>query len=299
LDRRSEVNVRGEPRDDPRRSRWLVLSGSVVFAAMYVCVKLLGPNVSSFEVLFTRSVIGSAICLVLLRRVGASAGWGSWKLNLVRSAFGFASIASQFLALHEGGCALSTVSFLRHAAPVWMLLLAGPLLQEWPDRRAKLAVAVGIVGTALALRPQGAEAGWGIALAAGSGLFAALALLSLRRLTATEHPLSVVLFFMGFIALVTTPICATKWASEGFEWSARDAALVIGSALLGTLGQILVTTAYRYGRAVSTAVAALAEVVFTLLFAWTIARDAVPPWPVFVGGGAILAAAWLSVRARE
>ncbi|MCC7011708.1 MAG: DMT family transporter [Planctomycetes bacterium] len=285
-------------RDDARKSRVLVLCGSASFAAMYVCVKLTSPTVSSFEVLFARSVLGAVLCFALLRHAGRSARWGSWKLNLMRASFGFASIASQFVAMHEGGASLSMVSFLRHAAPVWMLLFAGPFLGEWPDRRAKLAVGVGLVGTLLALGPSGSGATWATALAAGAGLFAALALLSVRKLTATDHPLTVVMFFMVFITVVTAPIVVWRWSQLGFAWSARDAALVGGSALLGTLGQLSITSAYRYGSAVSTAVSALAEVVFTLLLAWTIAGDPLPPWTTFAGGSAILAAGWIATRRK-
>jgi len=287
-----------EARDELARARWLALGASLSFSGMYVCVKLLSPGVSSFEALFVRSTIGLLVCFSLLRSVGSAVRWGSWKLNLARATFGFLSIGGQFVALHEGGCSLSTVAFLRHGAPVWMLLFVGPLLQEWPDRRAKLAVAIGVVGTLLALRPQGGESIWGLAIALSSGFTAALALISVRKLTSTDHPLTVVMFFMGFVALVTGPIVALRWASAGLQWTQRDLALLAIAALLGTAGQLLNTHAYRHGRAVAMAVTGLSEVVFTLLLAWTIAGDALPPWTTFVGGGAILAAAWIATRPR-
>lgn len=287
-----------EARDELARARWLALGASLSFSGMYVCVKLLSPGVSSFEALFARSTIGLLVCFLLLRRAGGALRWGSWKLNLARATCGFLSIGGQFVALHEGGCSLSTVAFLRHAAPVWMLLFVGPMLQEWPDRRAKLAVAIGVVGTLLALRPQGGESAWGLAIAVSSGFTAALALLSVRKLTSTDHPLTVVMFFMGFVALVTGPIVAVRWASAGPQWNQRDLLLLGITALLGTAGQLLNTHAYRHGRAVAMAVTGLSEVVFTLLLAWTIAGDALPPWTTFLGGGAILAAAWIATRPR-
>ena len=287
-----------EAHDELERARWLALGASLSFSGMYVCVKLLSPGVSSFEALFVRSTIGLLVCFSLLRRAGGAVRWGSWKLNLARATFGFLSIGGQFVALHEGGCSLSTVAFLRHGAPVWMLLFVGPLLQEWPDRRAKLAVAIGVIGTLLALRPQGGESTWGLAIALSSGFTAALALISVRKLTSTDHPLTVVMFFMGFVALVTGPIVALRWASVGLQWTQRDLALLAIAALLGTAGQLLNTHAYRHGRAVAMAVTGLSEVVFTLLLAWTIAGDALPPWTTFVGGGAILSAAWIATRPR-
>ena len=78
----------------------------------------------------------------------------------------------------------------------------------------------------------------------------------------------------------------------------RDLLLLGITALLGTAGQLLNTHAYRHGRAVAMAVTGLSEVVFTLLLAWTIAGDALPPWTTFLGGGAILAAAWIATRPR-
>jgi drug/metabolite transporter (DMT)-like permease len=287
-----------EAREELARARWLALGASLSFSGMYVCVKLLSPGVSSFEALFARSTVGLCVCWFLLRRAGSAARWGSWKLNTARAVCGFLSIAGQFVALHEGACSLSTVAFLRHAAPVWMLLFVGPFLNEWPDRRAKLAVAIGVVGTLFALRPQGGETTWGLAVAVSAGFTAALALLSVRKLTATDHPLTVVAFFMAFVALVTTPVVVTRWLSHGIQWTQRDLVLLAATAVLGTLGQLLNTHAYRHGRAVAMAVTGLSEVVFTLLLAWTIAGDAVPPWTTFAGGGAILAAAWLATRPK-
>ncbi|MCY3000644.1 MAG: DMT family transporter [Planctomycetota bacterium] len=287
------------PPEDLALARKLALGASLAFSGMYVCVKLLSPGVGSMEALFARSVVGLCVCLVLLRRVGGGVRWGSWKLNLARATFGFLSIGGQFLALHEGGCSLSTVAFLRHAAPVWMLVFAGPYLGEWPDRRAKVAVAVGAIGTLLALRPQGGESAWGIAVAVSAGGTAALALLSVRKLAATDHPLTVVTFFMAFVALATAPFVVHELATGGLQWTQSDLALLGLTAVLGTAGQILNTNAYRRGGAVAMAVTGLSEVLFTLLLAWTVAGDAVPPWTTFAGGGAILAAAWIATRPRN
>jgi drug/metabolite transporter (DMT)-like permease len=262
----------------------------VCFAAMYVCVKLLSPAVSTHEVLFARSVLGLAIASVVLARTNVPWRWGSLKLNALRATFGYLSIASQFRAFHEGAVPVSTVTFLRHAAPAWMLLLAGPMLGEKPDGRAKLAVALGLAGAALAFAPWSATWSGYLVLAAAAGLFAALALLSVRKLAATDHPAAVVAFFMGFVALVTTPFVVTKWVSEGFTGSARDAWLMAAAALLGTLGQLLNTSAYRYARAVSTAVAGLVEVVLLVAFAWLFTDDGAPSVTTVIGGVAILAA---------
>lgn len=283
---------------DLAKARGLVLMASASFAGMYICVKLAGPSVSTFEVLFARAVLGFAIARTLLARASEPWRWGPLRINLLRSGFGFLSVASQFLAFHEGRVPVATVSFLRHAAPVWMLLLAGPLLHERADGRAKLAVAVGVVGTALALSPASATWSWGLGVAASAGLFAALALLAVRKLAATEHPAAVVTFFMGFVALVTAPLVIWKWSTQGFGWSGRDALLVAGSALLGTLGQLFNTSAYRYGRAVKMAVAGLVEVVLTVLLAALFTSDGAPSGAVLIGGVAIVAAGVLATARR-
>ena len=286
-------------RDDLARARRLALGASASFAVMYVCVKLTSERVSTFEVLFARSALGFVLAGTLLARTREAWRWGSLRVNTLRSGFGCLSIGSQFLAMHEGGVPLSTVVFLRHAAPAWMLLLAGPLLHERPDRRAKAAVAVGLLGMALALAPSGAAWSWGLLVAASAGLFAALALLSVRKLAATDHPAAVVTFFMGFVALVSAPFVIAKWSREGLTWSARDAALVGAAALFGTFGQLLSTHAYRYARAVSTAVAGLFEVVLTLALAWTLVGESAPTATALLGGAAIVAAGWIATTRRR
>ena len=288
-----------ESKADLDKARGLVLLASMCFAAMYLCVKLTSARVSTFEVLFARSVLGVVIAGAVLARTGVTWRWGSLRMNALRSTFGFLSIASQFFAFHEGAVPLATVTFLRHAAPAWMLVLAGPMLNEWPDRRAKLAVTLGFVGTLLAFTPWNTTWSWSLVLAVAAGLFAALALLSVRKLAATDHPAAGVTSFMGVVALATGPFAIAGWVRNGFNGSARDAWLIAAAALLGTFGQLLNTSAYRYARAVSTAVASLLEVVLLVVLAWIFTADGAPAFTTLFGGAAIVAAGWVATTRRR
>lgn len=286
----------------PTKARYLALAACLSYTSAYTLLKLLPKTITSFEALFVRSVIGAFVALCVARALRLSWNVSSVWSNFLRSIFGLLAIGAQYVALHEGRCPLSTVAFLRQAAPLWVLCLSGPWLGEWPDRRAKLAVVAGVLGTIAATSPE-SERGidWGTVVAASSGILAAGALLSMRSLAGKDHPAVVVAFFMLVMAIATAPFAVHRWALDGgpATWTLRELLLVLGSALLGTLGQLLMTAAMQYGKAVTVSLVGVVEVSLAILVSWLVLGEGTPSITAAAGGATIVGAAMWASRHPE
>lgn len=281
--------------DRPGRAFLLSLVGAAAFAGMFACLKLLPPAVTSMQSLFGRGLLGVLACAVLLRARRAGFRPGSLRINLARSTCGVIAILCQYFAVHEFGAELATATLLNMAAPLWILLFSGRVLGERPGPRAKVALALGLTGAALALGPSHPSERIGLALALASGAFSAGALMSLRRLASTEDPTSVVLFFMAFATLVTAPLAIRDFAGA-HAWAAREIALFIAVGALGTIGQLYMTRAYRYAPAVTTSIAGLTQVIFAAILSFTVIGDPLPTWSALAGGALVLAAGLLATQ---
>ena len=281
--------------DNPRRAYALIVLSSACFAIMFACVKSLPPEISSAEGLFVRGVVGVAGAWLVLRGTSERFRPGPLRLNLVRSCFGVTAVLSHYLAVHEAGAELATANLLSQGAPLWILLLSGAVLGEHSGPKTKWALAVGLIGTALALGPSAHSERLGLFLAVASGVLSAMALLYVRKLASTENPASVVLFFMGFAALVTAPFAITRMLTHG-TWSAHELSLLLAVGVSGTVGQLLMTQAYRYGTASSVSIAGLSQVAFAAILSFAVLGAAAPSAGAIAGGVLVLAAGLFAVQ---
>jgi drug/metabolite transporter (DMT)-like permease len=102
-----------------------------------------------------------------------------------------------------------------------------------------LAVPIGFLGVLLVLRPGGELNGVALIGLAG-GAFAALAKVTVRRLSRSEPAARIVFYFAVLGALVSSvPLGWTWQAPTPEQWE-----MVLAIGLFGTLGQVLLTSGY-------------------------------------------------------
>jgi drug/metabolite transporter (DMT)-like permease len=203
----------------------------------------------------------------------------------------------------DGAGELATANLLLKTAPVWVALGSRVFLGERGTPRTWLALVLGIAGAGLALAGGKDVAGGRGTVVLGllSGVCAASAYLSVRKLAAKEEPLTVVAFFSLGAAVLTAPFAAVHLAHAPAPPTSRELGLMVGAGLSGTVAQVLMTHAYRHARATVAAVAGLAEVGFALLASFIIFHES-PTTAALAGGGLAVAAGFLAswpARAAE
>ena len=190
---------------------WMV--GTVLsFSLMGVCGRELSVELSTFQILFWRSLVGSVAILPLL----FYQGWGHARTShlgrqFARNLFNFAGQYGWFYAV--GVISLAEVFALEFTTPLWTALLAFLFLKERLTRKRIAAIALGFTGILLITRP-GLETAHPAAFAVlGAAIAYAVSYIITKQLTAIDSPLTI-LVYMG---LVHTPI-ALAFSIDGWVW---------------------------------------------------------------------------------
>lgn len=161
--------------------------------------ELAASGMGTFQILFFRSVVGLAVIGLLVWRTGPAllrtrrAGEHVW-----RNVAHFGGQFGWFFAI--AAMPLAEVFAIEFTIPIWTALLAAAFLGERLTGVRWLALALGLAGVLLVLRP-GASIVQPAALAAlGGALAYAASHLLTKRLTTTEAPLAI-LFYMTVVQL--------------------------------------------------------------------------------------------------
>lgn len=178
----------------------LWMSGALLsFMAMAVGGRELSAQLSTFQILFFRSLVGLVVISLLLRR----AGWGQvagrpFGLHLLRNLAHFGGQFGWFYGL--AFIPLAEVFAIEFTVPIWTALWAAVLLGERLSGPRLAAVGLGIAGLLIMLRP-GSQSVHPAALAVLAGAVGyALSHTLTRRLALSDPPL-VILFYMTVIQL--------------------------------------------------------------------------------------------------
>ena len=148
----------------------------------------------------------------------------------------FAMLAFRIMPIAETTAILFT-------APLIVTLAAGPLLGERIGALRWLAVLTGFGGVLLVARPGGTLPADGVAYAAVAAVaFAAYQLLT-RRLSAGEHPVTM-LFYTALVGSLATTL-TLPWIWSLPPLTALDALLVVSLGVYGGIGHFLLTRAFR------------------------------------------------------
>ena len=281
----------------------LKIASTIVFTLMLACVKLLADTVPQGQIVFARSFFALAPIVGMLLWQGelkpslrTERPW----LHVSRGMVGVTSMALGFTALSM--LPLPEAMTISYAAPLLIVVLAALVLKERVRLFRWTAVAIGFVGIVVILWPRltlvrsgaftdAALIGAGLALAAA--LFSAFAAIHVRNLTRTEGTGTIVFYFS-----VTSAVLAL--ASLPFGWivpSGPDAALLVLSGLLGGIGQIMMTAAYRHADAATIAPLEYVSILWGLAIGYFLFAEV--PHPSVILGGAIVVAAGIVIILRE
>jgi drug/metabolite transporter (DMT)-like permease len=287
----------------PLRGILFKLGSVVVFVVMAALVKAVSDTVPPGQTVFFRSFFAIPVILGWLLwqgegrsglRVADPLGH-LWRgiVGTLAMGFGFAGLA--FLPLPE-------VTAIGYAAPLLVVVFAAMFLGEEVRAFRISMVALGMAGVMIVLSPRltlvsgeavkAAEA-FGAMLVLAGAVFAALAQVFVRKLVQTEATSAIVFWFSltaAGLALVTLP----------FGWvvpTAREAAILVACGLLGGVGQIFLTSAYRDADASVVAPFDYASMLFALAIGYWAFGEV--PTPAMLGGAALVILAGVLIIWRE
>lgn len=226
---------------------WM-LGAIVSFSSMAIAGRALSDQLSSFEMMLYRSLIGLVIILV----VGAAFGkfsevrFDRLKLHGLRNLCHFTGQNLWFSALPL--ITLAQVFALEFTSPIWVVVFAVIFAGESLTRARFMAVALGFAGAMMVARPGVGGDTFGLMLAATSAICFAGSIVSTRMLTQTDTIFGILFWLtvmQTVMGLVTTGFDGhITWPSaENWPW-----VIVIGCA--GIVAHTCLTNALAVAPAV-------------------------------------------------
>ena len=294
--------IRGSQSTEQWRACGALILCALAFSLMTVCVKHLGGQLPVAEIVLVRSLISIVITLAMLQRVGVSP-WGEQRrLLLVRGVLGTTALLCFFEALAR--LPLAAATLLQYTYPTLTALSAWLLLGEPIRRRIGIAVLLGWIGVMLVMQPDWINSTTGalmpelpaiaVTLGLGGALLTALAYVSVRQLSAREHPLVIVFYFPLVSVPATLPLLWGQaiWPSpEQWLW-------LVGVGIFTQLGQIWLTEGLSALPAARATSINYVQVVFASL--WGVLFFAEPiTGAVVLGAACVLGATLISLSARQ
>jgi drug/metabolite transporter (DMT)-like permease len=215
-----------------------------------------------------------------------------WSLHLLRGVFGVVMMATFVFALRT--LPLSTAYSIFFVAPLLITALSVPMLRERVGPRRWTAIAVGLIGVLVLLRPTGEGLGTLASLAVLlAATMYAISAITVRVLARTDSTQAMVVWLMTLMAIGAGLLAWPQWTAIRHEhlW------LIAGIGLAGALGQYAITEAFRLGEA-----SLIAPLEYTALV-WGVLLDATL-WGVLPDGmtwlgAAIIVASGLYLLRRE
>ena len=283
------------------RGIFLKIASVAVFVCMSAIVKAVSDTVPAGETVFFRSIFAVPVILgwLLLQHDNLRDGLKTANpmSHLWRGVVGTTAMALTFTGL--GLLPLPEVTAIGYAAPLFAVILAAMFLGEQVRLVRLAAVFMGLIGVGIVLSPRlttlnsdgltDAET-LGAVIVLASAVFVALAHVFIRKLVATEKTTAITFWFSitaSVLSLMTLP----------FGWVLPDPAifgLLVGAGLLGGVGQILLTSAYRYAPTAVIAPFDYASMIFALILGYGLFGE-VPTGRMLIGAAIVVAAGLLII----
>ena len=272
-----------------RRAILAILASAGMFAIAAACVKALDGAIPLAQLVLVRSLLALPVLLPLMPAAG---GWRALRTrnplgHALRTIFGLTGMVTVFYGYTQ--LPLANVTALGFTMPLFLTILAVPLLGERVGWRRGLAVLVGFSGVLFMLGPLQAEGDDLIPtlVVLFGALTWALAMITIRRLGAAgESSVTIVLWFAlgcsGLSLFAAIPVWV--WPA-GWQWL-----LLLGVGIASAFGQVLMTDAYRRGEPTLVAPFEYSGIAWTTLMGAVIWAEAPDGWDavgilILIGSG--------------
>lgn len=264
----------------PRGVAYMVAS-ALGFSAMSLLVKIASARLPTGEIVLARAVVTLVVSYAMVRRAGIPT-WGTNQRGLVfRGLLGFGGLTLYYLSLAY--LPLADATTIQQTTPLLTAVIAWFVLRERIGWATAFALACGIAGVTLIVRPAGEGLDViGIVVAVGAALCSSLAYVTVRQLVRTENPLVIVFYFPLIATPLAIPWAIATWVTPApIEWL-----LLIAIGLTTQIGQVFLTKALVLETASRATSIGYIQVAFAMAWQWTVFSD--PPTAWTLAGAALI-----------
>lgn len=244
-----------------RKAVECALLSALGFSLMFALIKLLGKGYPAGEVLFCRSFFALIPLIPVVLREGGLKVFETKRplMHLTRSLVGLSSAVLCIESLKL--LPLSEATTLFYAAPLITTVLAILTLGEKVTKGKVVAIIVGFLGVIYMMQPQLSSSIPGALMALASAVSSGFVYIELRKMSATEKSITIVVYFMlacslgGLLSLPFHMVVPTV----------QDAFILLGIGVIGGMAQLSMTDAYRHAPASTVAPLSFSALVWAAL----------------------------------
>lgn len=261
----------------------LVTAAVFCFACSDAVSKSLMEVLPAVQVTWLRFVVFVLVMAPLAARAGA----GSLRtrrpaLQVLRGVG--VSVSALLFILALGVIPLAEATAMAFVSPLFVTALSVPFLGETVGPRRWAAVAVGLVGVMIIVRPGSDAFDPAAILPVVAALIWAGSLVITRRMSGTESPLATMVYSAVVGCLVLSAAVPFAWAALGW----REIGLGLATGLTATAAQCLIVLAYRQASASVLAPFFYSQLVWSALLGLLVFGHAPDAWTL-AGTGVIIA----------
>lgn len=232
----------------PLRGIVLKLMSVTLFSIMAALIKATSGDVPAYEAAFFRSFFTIPVILIWLISLGGFREGLQTKRPWAHVGRGIVGVSGMILGFTGLGLLpLPEVTALNFAVPILVVVLAAIFLGEKIRLFRVSAVFIGLLGVLIILSPSIGEnvsetQRLGVTVVLCGAMFGAVGQIYTRYLVRTEHTAAIVFYFSVIASALTLLTLPFGWVIP----SPRTAMMLIAAGVIGGVGQLLVTAAFRY-----------------------------------------------------
>jgi drug/metabolite transporter (DMT)-like permease len=253
-------------------------------------------GISTFDLMMWRSLIGMFVILAVMQARGklSTIRVNRLPLHLGRNVAHFTGQNLWFFAVAT--IPLAQLFAFEFTGPIWIAVLAPLVLGEKMTRTRLQTAALGFVGILIVARPGLTPLNIGHASAALCAIAFAFNVMATKRLSRTETTGSI-LFMMTLTQSVFGAVCAYFWNGLSLP-DAGGVPLIVLVAFAGLLGHLCITSALACAPATVVAPMEFLRLPLIAVVGMLFYGEQLEV-AVFVGGGVVMAANLLNIRAER
>ena len=270
-----------------------MLLSALSFSIMGVMVK----QVSSLplaEAVFFRNLVSTfiAFSICIHNKIPIYRKGQNTKLLVARSILGLGGVIGYFYSIQN--LPLADAAVLNRMSPFFVLVFSYFFLKERINKLQVLAVILAFAGISLVIRPEFNYTVLPSMIGLGAAVFAGLAYTVVRKLSLTEHPSTIVLYFSAISVIGTLPLLLFTFVMPTpMEWL-----YLLLTGVFAAGGQYALTYSYKLAKASEVSIYSYATVIFSAIIGYLLWQERLSILSI-IGISAVLVAGYLNFRFSE
>ena len=264
-----------------------------IYATHDVVVKFLGADYHAIQIIFFAGLLSFPLVTLMLMNDGTEGHLRPVHLwwTVLRTVSTVITGVTAFYAFSV--LELAETYAILFATPLLITVLAIPLLGERVGLRRGVAVAVGLVGVLIVLRPDANGLSLGHLAALTAAICSSLASIIVRKIGSDER--SVVLLLYPMVANFAVLGCALPFVYKPMPIEHLGMLGII--AAFGFVATLLVIAAYRRAEAVVVAPMQYSQMIWAIFYGYLIFDETPDEWTMI--GAAVIIASGIYIVLRE